>query len=311
MAPSDTPESEAERTLEVARVLSAPRALVWRVLTDRRHVSFFWGPDGFSTTTTEMDVRPGGDWRFTMHGPDGTDYINHIRYETVQEPAFLAWDHYGADPDVLHHQGRIELTEEGPDKTRVTLRIICESKARLEEVKKLGAEAGGHQTLARLDQRISDAETDMGLSRIVKAPRALVWRAWTDPALLRQWWCPRPWMVADCRLDLRAGGELYTLMQGPAGEEVAVHGCFLEVCDQEKLVWTELMTAGFRPVPTPPFGFVAVVTLEDWGNRTRYSVRAMHTSPQSRQQHEEMGFYDGWATVLEQLADLVEGIEAP
>lgn len=309
MTPSELPESEAERTLVVDRVLSAPRALVWRVLTDRRHISFFWGPNGFSTTTTEMNVRPGGDWRFTMHGPDGTDYINHVRYVTVQEPEFLAWDHFGADPDKLHHKGRIELTEETPEKTSVTLQITCESKAQLDEIRKFGAEAGGHQTLSRLDQRVCDAATDMGLSRIVNAPRALVWRAWTDPALLRQWWCPKPWMVTDCRLDPQAGGEFYTLMRGPDGKESPVHGCFLEVRDQEKLVWTELMTAGFRPVPTPPFGFVAVVTLEDWGSRTRYTVRAMHTSADSRRQHEEMGFYDGWGTAMDQMTDIVESLK--
>lgn len=310
MAPSELPGSEANRTLEVTRLLSAPRALVWRVLTDRRHVSFFWGPDGFSTTTTEMDVRPGGHWRFTMHGPDGTDYINLVRYETVQEPAFLAWDHFGADPDTLHHKGRIELTQETPEKTRVTLRIICESKARLEEVKKLGAEAGGHQTLARLAQRVDDSATDMSLSRMIDAPRSLVWKVWTEAEHLKRWWCPRPWVVTDCRLDPRAGGELFAAMRGPDGKAHDVHACFLEVRDQEKLVWTELMTAGFRPVPTPPFGFVAVVTLEDFGPRTRYSVRAMHTDAVARQRHEEMGFYEGWATALEQMVEEIATLKA-
>ena len=124
-----------------------------------------------------------------------------------------------------------------------------------------------------------------------------------------EWWCPKPWMVTDCRLDPQAGGEFYTLMRGPDGEESPVHGCFLEVCDQEKLVWTELMTAGFRPVPTPPFGFVAVVTMEDWGSRTRYTVRAMHTSADSRRQHEEMGFYDGWGTTMDQMADIIERLK--
>ena len=89
---------------------------------------------------------------------------------------------------------------------------------------------------------------DLLLERVVDVPRELVWRAWTTPELLKKWFTPRPWETIDCELELRPGGIFRTTMRSPEGEECPVLGCFLEVVENERLVWTEALGPGFRPL---------------------------------------------------------------
>src|SRR5688572_30826396 len=86
-------ESTADREISATRVFDAPRDLVWKAWTDPKHIAQWWGPNGFTNTISEMDVKPGGVWRFVMHGPDGTDYRNEIVYLEVVKPERLVYDH--------------------------------------------------------------------------------------------------------------------------------------------------------------------------------------------------------------------------
>ena len=97
-----------------------------------------------------------------------------------------------------------------------------------------------------------DANLDLSFERIVNVPRSLVWRAWTEPELLLPWFCPLPWKTIDCEIDLRPGGIFRTTMQSPEGENYPNFGCYLEIIDQTKLVWTNALLPGFRPSPHSP-----------------------------------------------------------
>lgn len=153
-----------------------------------------------------------------------------------------------------------------------------------------------------------DSELDLVLERVVEVPRELLWKGWTEPELLKQWFVPRPWSITDCRTDLRPGGEFYTVMRSPQGDEFPSAGCYLEIVPHERLVFTEALAPGFRPIEKP--FFTAVVTFEEVGpGRTRYRVVALHATPEARQKHEEMGFHEGWGQTLDQLVELVGGIE--
>lgn len=88
----------SDREIVLTRVLDAPRELVFDAWTDRKHIAQWWGPRGFTTTIHEMDVRPGGVWRFMMHGPDGVDYPNRIVFREVVKPERLVYDHGSDDP---------------------------------------------------------------------------------------------------------------------------------------------------------------------------------------------------------------------
>lgn len=151
---------------------------------------------------------------------------------------------------------------------------------------------------------VHDPERDLVLERVVDVPPELVWKAWTEPEHVKEWFAPAPWSVSECEIDLRPGGAFTTVMRSPEGEEFPSSGCYLEIVENERLVFTDALEPGFRPAAEP--FFTAVISLRAEGAGTRYVARAIHGDPTSRKKHEEMGFHDGWATALDQLVALVE-----
>lgn len=153
-------------------------------------------------------------------------------------------------------------------------------------------------------------ETDLVLERTVDVSPALVWEAWTNPEHLKHWFCPHPWSVAECRIDLRPGGIFRTVMRSPQGELMpASDGCILEVMENRRLVWTTAMEPGFRPVLASSdegFVFTAYILMEAHNGGTRYTAIAVHPNAAGKQQHEEMGFQEGWSTVLDQLVEYMK-----
>lgn len=138
------------------RVFDAPRELVWQVWTDPKHLAQWWGPNGFSTTTSAYDARPGGVWRFVMHGPDGRDYQNRITFDEVVKPERLVYHHGGGD-DVEPVQFRTTvLFENLGGKTKLTMSAVFPSAAERERViKQYGADKGLEQTLSRLADHLA------------------------------------------------------------------------------------------------------------------------------------------------------------
>ena len=138
-----------DREIVLTRLLDAPRELVWKAWTEPEHLIKWWGPDGFTNTFHEIDVRTGGEWRFVMHGPDGTDYDNFVRFLEVVQPERIVYDQ-GTGPDNLMFRGSATFEVEG-ERTRVTLRTVFPSReARDRVIERYGAIAGGEQTLRRL-----------------------------------------------------------------------------------------------------------------------------------------------------------------
>ena len=141
---------------------------------------------------------------------------------------------------------------------------------------------------------------DLVISRLLRAPRAALWRAWTDPERLAAWWCPKPWTTEVRAFDLRPGGAFHTVMQGPDGGSSDNPGCFLDIVAQRRLVFTSLMTEGWRPA-TPWLAFTATIELADEADGTRYVATAMHPDLATHDRHAEMGFFEGWNTCIDQL----------
>lgn len=141
---------------------------------------------------------------------------------------------------------------------------------------------------------------DLVISRLVRAPRAKLWKAWTDPNLLKEWWCPKPWTTEVRAFELRPGGAFHTFMKGPDGGTSDNPGCFLELVAQQKIVMTSMLTGGWRPA-TPWLAMTAIVTMADEGEGTRYVATVMHPDAATKTRHEEMGFFQGWNTCIDQL----------
>lgn len=155
-----------------------------------------------------------------------------------------------------------------------------------------------------------DPTLDLVLERIVDVPVEKVWKAWTTPEQLKQWFTPAPWTTTDCEIDLRPGGAFRTVIRSPEGSEKTANCCYLEVVENQKLVWTDAMGPGFRPAPKPNqcFGhfFTAVILLEPHGAGTRYTVIALHGDQAAAQADLEQGFNFGWSAALEQMVGLIK-----
>ena len=160
-----------------------------------------------------------------------------------------------------------------------------------------------------------DPKLDLKLERVVDVPREKIWKAWTQPEHLKKWFTPAPWSTVEARVDLRPGGEFFTVMRSPEGQDYPNEGCYLEIIPNEKVVWTDALSAGFRPTgkgylteqadQMGPFTAVIVLEAVD-ANTTRYTAYGLHRQESDRKKHEEMGFHDGWGTVLTQMVDLIK-----
>ncbi|WP_312360021.1 SRPBCC family protein [Ensifer sp.] len=154
--------------------------------------------------------------------------------------------------------------------------------------------------------RSPDPDLDLTISRLIKAPRSVIWHAWTDPARFEQWWVPAPARCQVVDMDLRPGGAFVTRISEGGGAFVPhLDACFLAVDDHARIVFTNSLVAGWRPAENP--FMTAIITLKDHPEGTDYAAHVMHRSNADRNMHEEMGFHDGWGTVIGQLARLVEG----
>lgn len=150
-------------------------------------------------------------------------------------------------------------------------------------------------------------DLDLTIHRVIRAPRASVWNAWTDPADLARWWLPAPTRCRVERLEVRPAGAFVTSMSED-GETFVPHldACFLVAEDGERLVFTNALDSEWRPADAAPVAMTAEITLRDHPDGTDYRVLVRHGDPAARTRHEELGFIDGWGTVTGQLAELVE-----
>lgn len=155
-----------------------------------------------------------------------------------------------------------------------------------------------------------DLKLDLVLERTIEIPPAKVWKAWTTPELMKEWFCPSPWKTIRCDIDLRPGGKFNTTMQGPNGETHSADGCYLEIVENERLIWTDALSAGYRPSSKPNdcFNsfFTAALLLEPHGTGTKYTAVGIHSDEAARKKHEEMGFHEGWGKALDQLIALMK-----
>ncbi|HKJ54265.1 MAG TPA: SRPBCC family protein [Gammaproteobacteria bacterium] len=150
---------------------------------------------------------------------------------------------------------------------------------------------------------------DLHISRLIAAPRGLVWQAWSEPGNLEQWWAPKPWTTALLGFDMRPGGAFRFELRGPGeGEVNLIDGCFLEVLPMERIVFTEVLSEGWRPAD-PFLSMTAIIGLADEGAGTRYTADVLHKNEADSKRHREMGFEEGWGTVIGQLEEMVKQLQ--
>lgn len=144
---------------------------------------------------------------------------------------------------------------------------------------------------------------ELTLTRLIDAPPEKLFRAWTEPELLVQWFVPKPWTAASAEMDVRPGGSSVVVMRSPEGQEFPNRGVYLDVVKNERLVFTDAFTSAW--VPSGKAFMVGTITFENEGGKTRYTARVLHWSEEDRKAHEDMGFYAGWGKATDQLEALV------
>jgi uncharacterized protein YndB with AHSA1/START domain len=275
----------AEDMLVITREFDAPRELVFAAWTDPRHVRNWWGPRGFTSPRVDIDFRVGGSFIFGMRAPDGKQYWNQGEYLEIAAPERIVSvmrfsdaqgnrkkaSDYGLDgiPDEMRDVVTFEAI--GPARTRLTLR----RDHALAVARRFGEDAGWNQSLDRFGailREIPSAPAEIVQTRVIAAPRELVFEAWTDAKHIGEWWGPRGFRTTVHEMDVRPGGDWRLTMHGPDGTDYPNHSVFVEIDRPARLV--------FDHVSPPRFRMTA--TFEDDGGNTRLTARLVFESAELR-----------------------------
>lgn len=305
-AASAKADSASDREIHLTRLFDAPRELVFKAWTTPKHIQKWMGPNGFTTTTKSIDLTQGGAWLYTMHGPDGTDYPNRIRFTEITRPARIVYLHDTGNDDPNDPQ-RFQVTvtfadEDMGRKTRLDFRMVFATHEQREAVKKFGAIELGNQTMAKLAAEVETMRAAVGtvhFERILDAPRDLVFKVWTDPKHIAKWWGPHGFTVPECSLDLRPGGALRIIMRSPNGTDLLCKGEVREVKAPERFVFTNI--AATMDGEHIAEGLTFVTFAED-GGKTKLTVDSRSVLVKDGWEAAIAGMREGWSQQLERLA---------
>jgi uncharacterized protein YndB with AHSA1/START domain len=294
---------EKHREIVSTRVFAAPRELVWEAWSQPEHLKEWWGPKGFSSSLQSFDFKPGGQWHFIMHGPDGTDYPQEWAFIEIVKPSLLVLDHL-SEPKF-----RVTTTFEDLDgKTKITFRQLFETTAICESVKPR-AVPGNEQFFQKLAVHLSVMQghvRELTITRVLNAPRALVWRAWTDPVHLAAWWGPSGFTNPVCKIDVRAGGAILIVMRAPNGMEYPMRGTFLEIVEPERIVFSN---SAIDDKDNPIIDGLTTVTFAERDGKTEMilQTRAVALTPEAVPMIG--GMEAGWTQSIEKLtAHLISSV---
>ncbi len=290
----------ADWEILASRLLDAPRDLVWSAWTDVRHLEQWWGPIGFTTTTRRVEIRPGGEWRFVMHGPDGTDYENIITFLEVEAPTRLVYKHGGGgETESIHFDVQVDFADEG-GRTRLTMRMRFPSNAARDFViEKHGAFEGLKECMERLRDHVAMQDAFV-ISRTFDAPLALVWAAHTEIGHLEKWWGPKGFGMIKATLDLRPGGLFHYGMRTPGGQEMWGRFVFREVIPMRRLVYVVSFSdpqGGVTRHPGSadwPLEVLNTTTFAEAGGKTTLTLRG---APVNATASERRTFKDGYKSM--------------
>lgn len=267
--------------IKIIRVYDAPVKLVWEAWTDPQQVAKWWGPRGFTLTTHSKDLRVGGHWHYTMHGPDGVDYPNKTIYYEVEKYSRLVYDHGGNDEQKPLFRVTVNFSE-SKGKTTMDMTMTLPTPEAATEMKKFIKKAGGNATWDRLaeylDKETTDKETFV-INRTFDAPLETMFEMWTNPKHFSQWLAPTGFEMKFLRSDIKTNGATLYMMTN--GKDITMYGRakYLEVSKPNRIVYTqefcdEKENLSRHPLaPTWPATMLTTVTLSEEGpNQTRVSI---------------------------------------
>jgi uncharacterized protein YndB with AHSA1/START domain len=302
--------------INITRVYDAPVQAVWDAWTDPKQVAQWWGPRGFTITTHSKDLRVGGHWDYTMHGPDGTDYPNTTKYFVVEPLAKLVYDHGGhGDRPALFRV--TVLFSEKHGKTTMEMTMTLPTPEALEETKKIIKKAGGNSTWDRLAEYLEEKSTGTEkfvINRSFEVPLETMFEMWTDPKHFSQWLPPTGFTMEFIRCDIKPGGSgFYRMTNGQVEMFGKVN--YLKIEKPDTLVYTQQFSdkdggiARHPMSPTWPETMLTTVKFTAEGpDQTRVTVTWEPYGPVTREEIETFikargGMTQGWTGTFDKLEE--------
>ncbi len=275
-------EKEKSNKIEITRIYDAPVKLVWEAWTDPAQVAKWWGPRGFTITTHSKDLKPGGHWNYTMHGPDGTDWENNTRYLEVEKYSKLVYDHGGNSTQPPLFRVTVNFIDL-KGKTKMEMTMSLPSEEALENTKKIIKSANGNSTWDRLGEYLAkeiNGKEEFLINRTFDAPIKTMFEMWTDPQHFSKWLAPTGFRMEFIRAEIRKGGSSFYLMTNDSSVTMYGKANYLEITPPHRIVYTqnfcdkdENITRHFA-APTWPETMLTTVTLaEEGSDKTRVTVQ--------------------------------------
>lgn len=259
-----------------ARVFHYTPHQVFSAWADPQLLAQWWGPKGFTSTFEEFDFTNGGRWKFTMHGPDGTDYYNFNRFIEILQPLRIVFEHI----EPVHTFRATVLFEKMGESTRLIFRMLFDSAGEYQKVKDFIV-AANEENFDRLELVLKNikqnnmpvnsdntANRELSISRLLNAPRELVWEVWTHPEHIQHWWGPSGFKNSISKMDVKPEGEWEFVMHGPDGTDYKNKHIYKEIKKPEKIVMEHVTGPKFR----------MTVTFEKKGDQTLVTIHSVFES---------------------------------
>lgn len=302
--------------LYITRLYDAPVKLVWEAWTDPEQVAKWWGPRGFTLTTHSKELKAGGHWTYTMHGPDGVDYPNKTTYYEVEKYAKLVYDH-GASDDRPPLFRVTVLFSETKGKTKMDMTMSLATPEAAAEIRKFIKKAGGDSTWDRLAEYLAKetgGKEQFVINRTFQAPLEVMYEMWTNPKHFSQWLPPTGFNMKFLRADIRTGGGTFYLMDSLDGK-TKMYGKaeYLEIQKPDRLVYTQQFCDENEKLsrhpfaPTWPATMLTTVTLAAEGpDQTRVTITWEPYGATTREELETFikakgGMTQGWTGSFDKL----------
>ena len=307
--------------IKITRVYDAPVKAVWEAWVDPKKVAQWWGPRGFTLTSHSKDVRTGGSWRYTMHGPDGTDYESTTKFLEVDKYARLVYDHGGHEDRPALFRVTVLFSEtKGQTKMEMTMALPTPEAA--EETRKFIKKAGGDSTWDRLAEYLEKESTGKEMfviNRAFDVPLETMFKVWTDPKHFSQWLPPTGFKMEFLKADIKPGGRTFYFMTDGT---IKMYGRadYLEIKSPDRLAYTQQFCdeneklSRHPMVKTWPETMLTTVKLSEEGpSRTRVTVSWEVHGTATREELETFikmkgGMTQGWTGSFDKLEAYLEDL---
>lgn len=310
------PAKKATNELKLTRLYDAPVKVVWDAWNDPKKAAKWWGPRGFTITTHSKDLRPGGTWDYTMHGPDGVDYPNITKYLEVEKYSKMVYDHGGSKDRPPMFRVTVLFTELS-GKTKMDMTMTLPTVEAAENTKKYIKKAGGDSCWDRLGEYLGKEnhhKEQFIINRTFDAPKETLYKMWTDPKHLSQWLAPTGMEMKFIRADIKTGGNTFYMMGN--GKDLTMYGRtkYIEI-SPDKLIYTQQFCDEKENIsrhphaPTWPETMLTTVVFADEGDdQTRVTITWEPFGNATAEEVEmfvksRAGMTQGWTGSLDKLED--------